>query len=387
MCIFRAAGKRDAIQYVVIALVSNAGVMYAAIMPAVVTTVTTVMGLTEQQAGMVVSANVFSAVAGGVVATMLIRRMRWKRVTGCLLPLFILLDIASGYAAAFDTLIAARIVSGLLAGFIATSTAGVMARLNQPDRAAGVNFAFTLLLAGVGVSLAPTLTGLYGPAGLFSALAVLSIAALTLLPLARNFEPVVAHRDVRASVVDQRSTIIIGLVLSSVFLLQLANYGIFAFQQQIGLGAELDLGWVSMAVAAGLWISIPTSFFVVVVGDRFGRFIPISVAGMMMLLGVGLLHWSHDALIYLGAGLLAAMAMSLLVPFMFGVIASLDRSGQAASAAAIATKLGTAAGPLLAIVVLEYGTYSLLISQSVFVIAVSIAMILFAIHRARMFQT
>lgn len=366
--------------YVLLVMMVNGCLYYMNVMPALVGALIDGAGFTKQQAGYVVSVNMYGSALGALLATLFIKKMPWKRVMFMLLVPFIALDFLSAFVPTPTGLMVIRFCSGVLAGFIATSSFAMMARLSHPDRAFGLLYAVALGLAGIGVYVLPGLVASWGTIGLFSLLVFFGFLALLALLFLPNFQLEKTQSSTqKAPHVNFRLTLL--LVLAAIFLFQMSNMSMFAYLQRLGLDAGLELDWVSLALAGGLWVAIPSSLLVVAIGLRFGQAKPAMLGGTLALVGYYLLHHAANAEIFLCASLLVSVAATIIMPYLFGVCAALDPTGQGTAAGALASKLGLATGPLIGGWLLGSGSYPVLINVAIVAVILSVISALLAIGR------
>lgn len=365
--------------YVLLVIVANAGVFFLNIMPSYVGALIDIVGLTERGAGFVASANVYGAALGALLAVVLTKRIAWKRLMLFALVPFVLFDCLSANETAYEALITIRFASGIFGGVVVTSSYAMMARLAEPDRAYGLFMALGFALGGAGIFVLPGLLSEFGAAGVFYLMALFNLVALALLPLCPDLRPETAATKVPGKQRIESRGALLSLLLC-IFLFQCANMGIFSYQQRLGLDAGLSMEWVALALSVGLWASIPGSSLVAVVGLRYGHVKPVLFGCMVMFLGIYLLHHSSFAYVYFWAGVFFALAVATTTPYLFGLSAALDSSGQAAAAASFISITGLATGPLISAWLLESIGFSGLLNLALIAIVVSAGLAIFVVR-------
>ncbi|NIB38776.1 MFS transporter [Pseudomaricurvus alkylphenolicus] len=368
--------------YVLLALISNAGVLFINIMPALVGTLIDVRGFSEQQAGYVASANIYGAALGAFLTVMVVKVIPWKKTIAVVLLLYMAVDCLSALPLSLQSLIFLRFLSGVFGGAITTSSYAMMARLEQPDRAYGLAVGLGLALGGGVIYILPVLLENWGTYGLFFLMTGYSLIGLALVPFSPNL-PIREHEPANGEVKHSQNqkALPLTLLLIGIFLFQAANLGIFSYQQRIGLDAGLGVDWVNMALAYGLWISIPTSMLVVLLGARLGHSKPILFAGCSMLSAFYLMHHASNAEVFLYASLLFAVAVTVMIPYMYGLCALLDATGKGTATANFVSMLGWASGPLIGAWLLEYHKYSELLNAAMAAVVLSLFFTFLCIQR------
>lgn len=341
----------------VLALVATAGFFYVNVMPALVEALTGGLGFDNRQAGLVSSANVYGAAVGALAAVLLVRRVAWESAAAMLLGVLAMLDLASIWLTRFEPLLALRFVHGLAGGTLVGLTYGLIARIAAPERTFGILLALQFGLGGVGVSVLPGLVPRFGTSALFLTLVALSVAGLLAMRLLPRFGPAAGMGGPVVRVPGGP----LALVLVALFLFQAANMGLYAFI--IGLGRHYGLGleFISPVLLASAWIGIGGAVLVTVLSTRRGRVVPVTVASLLTAALTWLLLKSSQPWAYAVANVGIGVTWACVVPYLLGMAAELDRSGQSAALAGLASKLGLASGPLAAGFLLADDRYALVV--------------------------
>lgn len=361
--------------YGLLALTATAGLFYVNIMPALVAGLVTAGGFDSRSAGFVMSANVYGAAAGALACVPFVRRLRWRPVQAGLLIAMIMLDMLSILMLTPALLIPLRALHGLLGGFSVGLGLSVIARTQRQDRAFGMLLCVQYGAGGLGVILIPHVQAALGPAALFLALAGLSALAFAALPFLPAF-PVPAARPGGASgstgsAPGTRTTL--ALALLALFLFQSGNMGLGAYMIGLGTSSGLEPDFVQPVVGIAAWTGALGSALVVALETRFGRVWPLTLAVLVNVAAAWTLHFSADPGLFTLANCVSAITWSMAVPYLFGICAALDRSGQWASLGGFFSKLGLASGPLAGALLLRDDRYGMLIDMSVLVLLACLA--------------
>lgn len=359
-----------------LAIIGTAGIYYVNIIPALVGALVDSLGFTKQQAGYVSSANIYGAAAGAILSVFMVKRFPWKKIAISMLSLLIAIDLITPAFTSPYTLMAIRLIAGTVGGLIAGTTLGIIARTSQPDRGYGALLIIQFGLGGFGLLLLPSLVSAIGHQILFYALAGFSALALILVPLLSDYpiRSLNSHKSASPTDYTQKKGIAVKpliLILISIFLFQSANMGLFAYLERLGMFEQHSLQWVSFSLATGSWVGIPGSFLVVLLSTRFGRALPLAIGMATILVGIWLFHYAYNANIYLLANILLAFAWSFCLPYLFGMCAQLDHTGQMASVGGMTSKFGMASGPLVGATILMDNNYGILINTVFFTILIT----------------
>jgi DHA1 family inner membrane transport protein len=357
-----------------LSFLATAGFFYVNIMPALVDALVRGLHYSEGQAGLVASSNVYGASLGALMAVFLVKHIAWRRAAVAALIVLIALDFASAMIRNPDWLVGLRFVDGVVGGVLVGIAFAVIARTGIPDRVFGVLLVVQFSLGGTGVMILPRLVPAYGTPVVFLALILFSTVTLLMVPFLADYPllPAAAPQER----LPPRIKIAWGpllLALCAIFLFQAGNMALAAYI--IGLGRAYGLGieFISTVLGVASWIGAVGSLLVVFFGTRLGRFWPLFVAFVLTLVGNAAFHLSASAPIYAVANIGTAITWAFVMPYLLGLSASFDKTGQMAAMAGFASHMGLATGPLIGGLLLGADDYGLLINVAVLALAVSAA--------------
>ncbi|MGH6949245.1 MAG: MFS transporter, partial [Vitreimonas sp.] len=293
------AAPDGTIASVLLAFLATAGLFYVNIMPAIVAGVHDGLGVTDQQAGWVGSANIYGAALGALGAVFIVKRAPWRPFAIAALTILIAIDIGSTLIADIDVLIGTRFAHGLIGGALVGIAYGVVSRTNSPDRVFGTLLAVQFGLGGLGNMLLPPLAPAYGTQALFYALAAFSVVTLLMIPFLDDYRAdriaVQAHTPAETRI----RWLPLGATLIAVFLFQAGNMAPAAYIFGLGRAYGLDINFISSAVGWATWIGIAGCLLVIALGVEFGRWKLMALAMLLTLVGTLAFHWSGDRMVFL----------------------------------------------------------------------------------------
>ena len=348
---------------VLLSFLATAGLFYVNIMAALVDGLISGAGLTSKQAGLVVSANVYGAAVGALVAVFIIRRLPWRPTALAVLCGLIAVDLISTLIKAPELLIGLRFFHGLMGGLLVGVAFAVIARTKTPDRTFGMLLVVQFGLGGLGLMFLPRLVPVFGHGVLFLALAAFSAVTLAMTPFLGVYAPRPAPSPLAAKAVTRWVPLI--LAFAAIFLFQAANMGLAAYIIGLGKAAGLELGLITGTLGAANWIGALGSMAVVAIGIRFGRFWPLVAGLALTLCGTWAFHFSGLPWIFLIANIGTAVTWAFVIPYLLGMCAAFDSVGQMAALGGFFSKMGLASGPALAAFVVVGGRYDGLINLAV----------------------
>lgn len=337
-----------------LAFLATAGLFYVNIMAAIVDGLVTGLGLNEQQAGYIGSANIYGAALGALLAVLLVRQLPWRPVATGALILLIAIDVVSIAIDGFSVLLLVRFFHGIIGGMLTGLAFGVIARTANPDRAFGMLLFVQFGLGGLAVMILPPLAPIYGTQALFLSLALFSLVTLIMVPFLDRYP---ADRKLVASGTNetkvQWSPLLLTLI--AIFLFQAANMALLAYIIRLGLGFGLERSIVSLALGLATWVALLGPLLVMVFGLKFGRWKLLLAAMVLTLGGTAIFHLSASPWAYMIANCGTGITWGLVIAYLLGMTAEFDAAGRAAAFGGFVSKLGLASGPLVAGWLLQSG--------------------------------
>lgn len=376
------SARRDSwAETVILAFLATAGLFYVNIMPALADALINGLGYTEQQAGFVGSANTFGAAAGALLMVFLIKRIRWRSTAVMLLLVMIGLDFVSTKVIDATYLTALRFIHGCCGGLLVGLTFALITRTASPEKIFGVLLALQFGLGGLAVITIPGTVDEFGHQSTFWCLALFSFTALLLLSFLSDIPPKGVSDE--SVVVKQAPRLPLALILClfSIILFQATNMAIGFYLIPMGNSYGLDAGFNAAVVGYSYWVGALGAVLVSVMGLKFGRFWPLTIALTVTLLGFLLFHWSGQKLMYIIANFATATTWAFVIPFLFGICSELDPTGRMATMAGFCSKIGLSIGPAAGgLIIGSSKNYSLLINVTFGGLAISMIAVLLSLY-------
>ena len=367
----RKAAPNGEIARVLLAFLATAGLFYVNIMPALVDGLIEGAGFSNREAGMVGSSNVYGAALGALCAVFMVRRIVWRTMAYLLLGALICVDLLSMLVEQFAILFVLRFGHGFVGGMLVGIGFAVIARTSQADRTFGYLLLVQFGLGGLGLMVLPPLVPTLGTGVLFAALIAFSLVTLLMVPFLTDY-PVsaVLNPAVKAGNGIQLGPLLLSLLAT--FLFQAGNMAVYAYVIGLGEAAGLGKDYVSPVLAIAAWIGIVGSGLVIVLSTRFGRALPLGLAIAVTVLATWVLHYSAVEHVYLIANCLVGITWAFGIPYLLGMCAEFDKSGQMAALGGFASKMGLASGPMLAALLVGSDNYAMVINLGVAALAISL---------------
>lgn len=304
------------------------------------------LSLSERDAGIVASVELLALAATAIVIAPFLSRLATRR-TGLLALLVTLIAQAASISdTTWTVLVLLRGLAGIGEGVLyAISLSIVASRCGNPEKVFGY-FQFACAIASVVLfSVGGEVTATFAHRGIFALLAVVMLVFAPLLFLVPN-TPKAEENDVSS---DTGSPAFLGFLLFIAIVLYVTvSAGLFAFSGPLGQRVGLSTSAVGYILTISALVGLIGAGAATVLNVQWGRTLPISAFcfgyGVVVLV---LCLW-RDPLAYGVAVVASAILYYFSLPYLFGLAATLDRSGRWAAAAGSAHLLGFAIGPIFA---------------------------------------
>lgn len=250
-----------------------------------------------------------------------------------------LANLLSAAEISFALLSGFRVLAGVGSGMGVAAAYLVIGRSKKVDR----NFSLFLLCQGtvgaIALKTLPALTSTVNAGGIFLSLAMAYAASLLLaiaLPASgvRPDSPSLSHRSGIAAWA--------GLV--GIFAFFVAQGGVWAYLELIGVRGGVEPERVSDGVALSVLIGLSGPFIAAVMGAKLGRAIPLCMGLAVTLIALSLLDSDLNAVRFTLGVCLFNMAWNFTIPYQLSTLSVVDPAGYAVSWAASTSLAGLAVG-------------------------------------------
>ena len=352
-----------------LAAITATGTLAIVLIPVIVDGLITGTGLPAQQAGMVVSCGAYGSTGGTVLALIANGRLPWRKLLVTILVIMLLTDAISTRLGSFWSLLIARALHGLAAGFLTAIGYALISRTTARDRTFALVFVTQSLIQGVALLFLPGLTVKHGAAPTFIFLIVANLTALVALKWVPEPSQPYAHAGSRPSPRPRRARFLswpaaIIPVLLAVLLFQAFNNALATYLFDIGRTQGLSSDLIGRELAISIWLSIGGGLLAAWLHIRFGRVGPLTAGLMVAGLSAVALN-TADGTLYLVANCGLAVTWTFVIAYLYGLGAALDPDGQATIAVTVMSKIGLACGPLVAAILLRGVDYNRIILVAV----------------------
>lgn len=358
-------------------LVGIAGVLITALKPAMLSGYVSHAGIDEIVAGYLVSVEIVAAFLGTLIIAL--RGHIWDRRRAVIIGLGLLLggNLLTAGMQGPVLLGCGRFVAGLGEGLAVGLFAAALAGYQKPERLFGASTVISLLVAAGAYQLVPIVLAWKGIAGFFLAVCGPVLLALLFSP-AFPPRPLGRVADVGAGRGSSAPLPVGAAVLAGgTIAYYLSAGGVWPYMGQIGLSTDLSAEAVSRIFGYSQLWGAAAAALPIIVGDRFGRALPIAVSVILgaicLLLLLGL---PGQPRIFALVAQAFMFGWLLFFPYLMGLTSSLDPLGRLASLVYTAQAIGFFVGPALCAQAIRIGSYDAVLWFGVFCFAVTLVVLL-----------
>jgi len=369
---------RKLLPAIVVGVMGNTGIY---LIPLLIGAMVADRGFTDQQAGLVASADLAGYAVMTFVTAMFLIHRNWRRMALVGVAIMFVANIATTFVSAAGAFAAVRFLSGLGAGILAAIATVSLGQSDKPDRNYGLLFAASLLFGTAGLWGLPLLldrVGLNGAYVLIALLAVIVGFLSTSLPASGT--PQTRLSD---SVTPQRSWILAGIMLLSITLFWAQQNALYAYMERIGNASGLSVQFIGFTLGLANLTGFAGASLVAWLGTRFGRLLPLVLSTAVQLTCLWALSGIISAPGYLIALGVISLSWNIVNPIQIGILAGVEPSGRALALASTVIGVGLAAGPALGAAVLHGNDYSRVLALVAFLTVISITLALLAMRANR----
>ncbi|MEU4875022.1 MFS transporter [Streptomyces sp. NPDC021608] len=333
---------RTTVPWPVVALFT-AGYLAPYLLPTVVGRLDAGLPLSATEAGAVGSALLLASACAGFLLASRVDRTGARTLARLGLALAVLGYGGAALAGDVPAVVAGAVLGGIGSGTVTTVAATRIAAQPDPHRTSTLGLLAVSALAGAVYLTVPHLGAGHG-----QPLAAIALTALAVWPLTGRLPDRTASALPRAGDLARLPHLRSGIVLAAAMpCWSLVQNSLWGVSGRIGLTqAGLSEAAVGVVFAVALGAGLTGVLGASALGTRLGRAAPIGV-GTVAIAGCVVAAASATGPLSFAAGEIAWNALyPIVLSYLIGLAASLDRRGRWAVLVGSASSLGTAAGPL-----------------------------------------
>jgi MFS transporter, DHA1 family, inner membrane transport protein len=322
-----------------------------AVLPLLVGATVELLGFTAEQAGFIGGADMFGAAASALCVSFIVPRGRWRLLIISGVLILTVADAFSGLAKHFPALLLDRIVAGLGEGIVLTIATVSIAETRNPDRVYGYAAAGLVAYGSPALYLMPLLFAPYGLRGVFWFLAALTAVTA---PLVRCMPDSARLREtplIPIAKISFSRWSIIGL--AGIFTYFVAQGGVWAYLDRIGLAHHIDASHVSTALAVSALGGFLGALLASWLDLRYGRLKPLIYSTLGTCVALLALNENGTFAVFTAMTALFNFSWNVAGPYQFGALAEIDSSRRTVALGGVLVYAGLAAGPVLAAAIIS----------------------------------
>ncbi len=344
---------RKLLPAIVAGVMGNTGIY---LIPLLVGAMVSDRGFTDQQAGLVASADLAGyAIMTFITAVFLIERS-WKSLALAGVSVMFVANLASTVVEAAGAFAFVRFLSGVGAGMLAAVATVALGRTEKPDRSYGLLFAACLLFGTAGLWGLPLMLEHTGLNGAYVFIAVLAIIT-GLVSRGIVQSAAVVPTDAAGSA-GKGSYLAAALILVAIALFWAHQNALYAYMERIGSAAGLSAQFIGFTLGLANLTGFVGATLVAWLGTRFGRLWPLLILTTVQVVCVWLLAGKVNSTIYLLAIGVISLSWNIVNPIQIGILAGVDQRGRLLALSSTVIGVGLALGPALGAAALHGADYS-----------------------------
>jgi predicted MFS family arabinose efflux permease len=340
-------------------MLSNAAALGMVCTPGIVTAFIHEGAVTAAQATMLGSTELAGMTASLVLCSFVMARANRRWLAFGAVVAAALGHLLLAYAGSYPQILACQFLAGFGEGAMAAVAVATIAGTAAPDRIFGLNVASNLVASSVFFSLLPRMVSLGGVHSVEWILCISSASFGLGIPWIPRRAPVVASdRDVaQTQVVKLRGLLpgALGLCGTLAFLTGVGS--VWPLIGQIGFSIHVPTSVISSALATAGLCGIAAALFATWLGVRFGRVAPLVVGALGLIGAMAVLLTEFASHVFFIDVIGFMVCWIFTIPYFFGLLAAMDKSGRLVAFSAAMQTSGLALGQALSAFIVGRAAY------------------------------
>jgi len=326
--------------------IASAGFSMILILPVALGGMVDLMGFSNQTIGWIAAANALGIALGALYVPLSGARFRLMPSIRLSLLGLILIDFSCAFLESSTSLMAFRLLSGLLGGVLYAGILRVLAGLPKQERGFGIYVITYCSWSAILFFLSPYLLAWGGVKALFYMITGSGIMAYLLSPVLRPFhtKTITVEADTLSYLLRQRPVLI---SLISYLLLMAASGAFYAYVERIGNANGLSPSFIGMALSNSNFAGILAGVLVYRLGNKFGLTLPIMGGIGLLTVSFLIINWIPTRIIYFLSVFGVSGCWGFLIAYFQKVQSVVDLDGKIVALGATINLGGRAIGPAL----------------------------------------
>jgi predicted MFS family arabinose efflux permease len=326
---------------------STAGAIVYLISPVLVGSAMDSMGLSSDQAGLLIASYFAGYTLITISAVLWLPRVNMRTTAWVFSLVFVAGLLGAAKQTSLSGSIIAMFISGTGAGMLYGISITIVGQSDDPDRYFGFALASQLLLGSVMLFAGPAWIGPnWGYTGILTATA----AFVALMSVAISWAPIaIAKGPVSPSGEPlQVPTSLVLVSIVAVLIWFMGYSGIYAFVERIGVDSGLSGQQIGLVLSLTIITGMIGALGAASLGDRYGKIKPHIAGAVGAVITILLLNSQTNLASYSLAIIFLTLSLNFWLAYMLGAVAAIDTSGRFAVLTTAALGVGATIGPAIA---------------------------------------
>jgi len=354
-------------------LIHTIGPQTVLLLPGFVQGMVEYIGFSDQQAGYVVSAELWGMTIATIAMMLLVSRVNWRHMIALSLGIMIVGNLLSVFLMDFSAFLVVRFFTGLGGGAIVALTYATFGLTAKADRNFGLGITFVLVYSA---AIYPFMPWIYANVGMEGMLIFFSLFAVVGLPFVRHI-PASGEEHVE---VDKQAVNIDwtrkALALAAILIYFVANFVVWTYIFRIGVAAGITEQQVANGLSFSQFLGIAGALTAAIVGAKIGRGIPLTLGILGGTIPLVFLFGLNSALFYAVIVSVYQFAWNMTHPYLLAAMASFDPSGKMVVYGTAMQFIGVSIGPTVGAIAINTDGYENVLTIAVVLLVISLALIL-----------
>ena len=330
-----------------------------------------VYGFSNEQTGLLLSADMTTNTIASMSARYWIHRCYWRKVFPFAVALTFFPNLLCAAAEGFWTFLSLRYLAGLGAGAMVAFMYATVSASENPDREFACAMSLQVVTGALCLHGSSYLWAAWGAGSVFVLCGMVTLLPLLCLRALPAGNPLSNSPGSIARTPEKTARAILpGLVGVAVFFASMN--AVWSFMERIGNAEGFAADFIAFALTISLFFSFAGALLPAWIAGRARRITLISTGYAILFIAIFLLGRPPAALIYLAALCLYNFFYSFVIPFQSGWVASLDQTGRTTVLLPVFQGIGLASGPALAGFVIVGDRYDSAVHLSIALLVVSL---------------
>jgi predicted MFS family arabinose efflux permease len=351
------------------------GEVFIYLVPVLLGSVVDSFTLQEGTGGIIIALEIGASSLSAIGFSAVFHRLPLRRIGVLAVLIVILCDLTSAFVHTLEVFILLRVLAAFGAGALFAIANALAARTGNPEKTYALIGLVVILAATLGFMLLTYAIQHFGPQFAFAALAALSCLGAPFvwwMPRRLDDTQEASPNLYRLS----RQKVAIAMYLGILFL-YVGQNAVWVFVERIGGSIGLPLAEISTILILNGFLALLGPFAAHRLGTRVGRVIPILGAMLLQIAMILWLAYSIEQISYGASLIILSLAYVFVIPYMRGVMASLDLSGKLVGASTAIVTVGSALGPAMGGIILNAnGSYSSIAWVSAFLFVATLLLVI-----------